>query len=75
MKAYAINTKVEWEWGNGKAKGKISSRYTEDISKTIKGTKVTRKASEQSPAYEITQENGDIVLKSHSELSKASGKE
>lgn len=74
MKGYAINTKVEWEWGTGKAEGKISSRYTQDISKTIKGTKVTRKATEQSPAYEITQEDGDKVLKSHSEVSKAQNK-
>jgi flagellar hook assembly protein FlgD len=71
MKGFAINTLVEWEWGQGKGQGYISSRYTQDVTKVIKGTEVTRKATEQSPAYEITQDDGDKVLKSHSELTKA----
>jgi flagellar hook assembly protein FlgD len=73
MKGYAINTKVEWDWGKGKGRGKVTSRYTSNISKTIKGTEVSREASEQQPAYEITQDDGDKVLKSHSEVSKVNG--
>lgn len=72
MKGYAINTKVEWTWGNGKGVGKVTSRFTEDVTKTIKGTEVTREASESSPAYLIEQEDGGKVLKSHSEVTKAS---
>jgi len=70
MNGYAINTKVKWKWGNGTAEGKVSSRFTQDVSKTIKGSEVSRNASEQSPAYLITQDDGDKVLKSHSEVSK-----
>lgn len=46
--------------------------YTEEVSKTIKGNEVTRKASGENPAYLIEQEDGDRVLKSHSELRKKS---
>ena len=38
----------------------------------IKGSKVSREASKDDPAYLIEQEDGDEVLKSHSELRKAS---
>lgn len=70
MNGYAINTKVKWNWGNGSAQGKICSRYTEDVTKTIKGTEVTRNATKSSPAYAIEQDDGDEVLKSHSEVEK-----
>ncbi|WP_395339192.1 DUF2945 domain-containing protein [Ningiella sp. W23] len=71
MKGFAINTKVKWNWGSGEATGKITSRFTEDVSKTIKGTEVKREATESQPAYLIEQEDGDEVLKSHSEVEKA----
>lgn len=70
MNGYAINTEVEWKWGKGKAQGKVTSRFTEDVTKTIKGNEVTREASEEKPAYLIEQDDGDEVLKSHSEVSK-----
>jgi len=72
MHGLQINTKVEWEWGNGVATGKVTSRFTEKVTKTIKGNEVTREASEKSPAYLIEQEDGSEVLKSHSEVSRAS---
>lgn len=70
--AYAVNTKVEWTWGNGTGKGKVREVYKEKVTRTIKGSDVTRNADEDDPAYLIEQEDGDKVLKSHSELSKAS---
>ena len=70
MKGYAINTEVEWKWGKGRASGKVTSRFTEQVTKTIKGNEVTRKASVSDPAYLIKQEDGDKVLKSHSEVQK-----
>ncbi len=71
MQAYAINTKVKWKWGNGWGNGKVVSKFTEDVSKTIKGTQVKREASDAQPAYLIEQDDGDQVLKSHSEIEKA----
>jgi len=73
MKGFAINTKVKWDWGQGTASGKIVSRFTEEVTKTLKGTEVTRKADEDQPAYLIEQDDGDEVLKSHSEVSKDDG--
>lgn len=72
MSGYEIGTRVEWNWGNGTAEGRITERYTQKVSKTIKGTEVTREASTDEPAYLIEQEDGDKVLKSHSEVSKSS---
>lgn len=67
---YKGNDTVEWNWGNGTGTGKIKKVYTQKITKTIKGTEVTRNASEDSPAYLIEQENSDKVLKGHDELKK-----
>lgn len=67
---FDTGTEVEWDWGNGTATGKIKTVHTADITKTIKGTEVTRHASDTSPAYTIEQQDGDIVLKSHSEIRK-----
>lgn len=62
---------VEWNWGGGTGTGKIIEVFTADVTKTIKGTDVTRNASDDEPAYMIEQSDGDQVLKSVTELSKA----
>jgi len=71
MSGYSEGTKVEWEWGNGTATGEIETVYTQKTTRKIKGTDVTREASEDEPAYYIKQDDGDAVLKSHSEVTKA----
>lgn len=71
MSGYSKGTKVEWNWGSGTATGKIDTVYTEKVTRKIKGNEVTRKASDDEPAYYIKQDDGDAVLKSHSEVSKA----
>jgi hypothetical protein len=63
-------TKVKWNWGNGTAKGKVKETYTEKVTKTIKGNKVTRNAEDGNKALYIKQEDGDKVLKSESEVEK-----
>lgn len=71
MKDYQTNTKVEWDWGEGTASGYIREKFVERVERTLKGSKVTRDASDSDPAYMIEQSDGDKVLKSHSELRKA----
>ncbi|MFD0916493.1 DUF2945 domain-containing protein [Pseudahrensia aquimaris] len=71
MAGYTEGTKVEWDWGDGTGVGKIETVHTSKITRTIKGTEVTREASEDEPAYSIKQDDGDEVLKSHSEVRKA----
>jgi len=71
MQKYAIGDKVEWQWGQGFADGEIKKVYTSEITKVVQGTEVTRKASEDQPAYLIVQEDGAEVLKAHSEVKKS----
>ena len=67
---YGEGDKVEWNWGNGTGTGKVTKVYTQDVTKTIKGSEITRHASDDEPALLIEQEDGDAVLKSASEVSK-----
>ncbi len=70
--SYQEGTEVEWDWGNGTGKGKVVKKYTQKITLKIDGSEVTRDASDDEPAYRIEQEDGDEVLKSETELRKAS---
>lgn len=64
---------VEWDWGQGTAKGQIAERFEREVTRTIDGTEVTRDGSEDNPAYLIRQDDGDEVLKLGSELRAANG--
>ena len=70
--AYQTNTKVQWDWGDGVAEGYVREVFREKTTRSIKGTEVTRNASDDDPAYLIEQQDGDKVLKSHSEIRKSS---
>ena len=63
-------TAVRWNWGGGVARGKVAERFTDDVTRTIKGTDVTRHASTDNPAFLIRQEDGSEVLKSGSEIER-----
>ena len=63
-------TTVKWNWGNGTAKGKVEEAYTEKVTKTIKGNKVTRNGESGDKALYIKQDDGDYVLKSESEVQR-----
>ena len=67
---FAKGSKVEWHWGSGTATGKVQERFEEDVTRTIKGSEITRHGSKDNPAYLIKQDDGDEVLKLGSELSK-----
>lgn len=64
---------VEWDWGNGKGKGQVKERFEREVTRTLKGSEITRNGSEENPAYLIRQEDGDEVLKLGSELSASHG--
>lgn len=63
-------TKVKWNWGSGTAEGKVEETYTTKVTKTIKGTEVTRNGEEGNKALYIKQEDGDYVLKSEDEVER-----
>ncbi len=68
---YSKGTKVEWSWGSGTGVGTVQESFTEKVTRTIDGSEITRNADGDNPAYLIEQDDGDRVLKSHSELRKA----
>lgn len=63
-------TEVSWKWGSGTAKGKVIETFSEETTKTIKGSKITRKGEQGNKALYIEQEDGDKVLKLESEVEK-----
>ncbi|MCM2373848.1 hypervirulence associated TUDOR domain-containing protein [Aporhodopirellula aestuarii] len=68
---FQVNQYVSWNYGSGTTTGQIKESYKEKVTKTIKGSEITRNATEEEPAYLVEQEDGDQVLKSESELSDA----
>lgn len=70
-KDYTHGTRVEWDWGDSTAEGKIDRKFTEEVTRTIKGSEITRHGSADNPAYLIKQEDGGEVLKLASEIRKA----
>ena len=68
---YKPGASVKWNWGEGIGQGKVTDVFTSKVTREIKGTEVTRNASDDEPAYLIEQDDGDQVLKAHSELERA----
>jgi hypothetical protein len=59
---------VRWNWGSGTGTGRIDERFERDVTRTLKGSEITRSGDSDNPAYLIVQEDGDKVLKLGSEL-------
>ena len=69
--AHDKGDKVKWTWGNGTGTGTVRKVYTQKVTVTIEGSEITRNADDDNPAYLIEQEDGDEVLKAHSEIERA----
>ena len=67
-KSFGKGQKVVWNWGSGKGTGKIKERFEREVTRTLKGSEITRNGSADNPAYLIEQDDGDEVLKLGSEL-------
>lgn len=68
---FSKGQKVKWQWGPGWGEGKVAERFTDKVTRTIKGKEITRNASQDEPAYLVEQDDGDRVLKSETELREA----
>lgn len=66
-----VGTKVTWSWGNGTAAGTVTAVHREKITRTIKGSEITRDGSAEDPAYVIEQDDATSVLKLRSEVERA----
>lgn len=69
--AYSEGDEVRWKWGSGYGRGTVQSVFTERTERKIDGETVVREGSEDDPAYYIRVEDGNNVLKLHSEVEKA----
>lgn len=70
-KTFSEGDQVKWDWAGNTAEGTVEKVYTRKTTRKIKGNEVTREASDDEPAYFITQEDGGEALKSHSEVEAA----
>ncbi|MCF7747062.1 DUF2945 domain-containing protein [Sulfitobacter sp. M39] len=68
MSCISKGTKVKWDWGQGTASGKVTDRFIKSVTRTLKGSEVTRNGSDDDPALLIEQDDGDEVLKLSSEV-------
>jgi hypothetical protein len=62
--------KVSWKFGGNEAKGTVVQRFTEKVTKKIKGKKITRNATKENPAYLVKTKDGKKALKSGKQLKK-----
>ncbi|WP_143961701.1 hypervirulence associated TUDOR domain-containing protein [Litoribacter populi] len=63
-------SKVKWKWGKDYAHGKVTETFDEAVTKTIKGSKITRKGEKGNKALLIQQEDGNMVLKLEDEVER-----
>ena len=64
-------TEVSWKWGSSTASGKVTEIHREKVTRTSKGSEITRNGTDEDPAYVIEQEDGARVLKLRSEVERA----
>ncbi|QZH75540.1 MAG: DUF2945 domain-containing protein [Erythrobacter sp.] len=70
-KSFRSGQKVRWQWGSGTGEGEVTDRFERDVTRTLKGSQITRHGNADNPAYLIRQGDGDEVLKLGSELEGA----
>ena len=68
--AIRTGTTVRWKWGSAWASGTVSEVRHGDVTRTTKGSEITRHGSAEDPAYVIEQEDGTVVLKLASEVER-----
>ena len=69
--AIRTGSKVRWTWGSSTAEGTVTEVHHDTVTRTTKGSEITRHGSDDDPAYVIEQEDGTTVLKLSSEVEHA----
>lgn len=72
--AHKKGDEVSWSWSGKTTSGTVTEVFTSTVERTIKGSKIKKNADKDNPAYLIKQDDGDRVLKAHSELSGTKSK-
>lgn len=63
-------TKIQWKWGQGTARGVVKESFTKKVSRSLSGTEVTREGTPSNKALLIEQDDGTLVLKLESEVTR-----
>ena len=66
-----VGDSVRWHWGSGTATGTVREVIRESVTRTLKGSEISRHGTPDNPALFIEQEDGDGVLKLASEVEPA----
>lgn len=66
-----VGDSVRWQWGSGTAEGTVREVITESVTRTLKGSEISRHGTPDNPALYIEQSDGDGVLKLASEVEPA----
>lgn len=62
------NQHVTWNYSGHTTRGQVKEVFKDKVTRKIKGSEITRNATEDEPAYLVVQDDGDEALKSESEL-------
>lgn len=65
---YGRGSKVSWKWGNCTGAGTFVEVHEKKLTKTLKGSEITRNGSADCAAYLVEDDDGTQVLKLHGEL-------
>ena len=68
---YEEGGRVRWKWGEGYGHGTIKSAFTRKTVREIDGAEIILHGSKDDPAYYIDSDQGNNVLKLHSEVEKS----
>jgi len=71
MARYSTGDDVQWTWGSGTGSRTVQETVTERVTRTSWLSESARDASDDEPTCLVEQEDGDRVLTSKTELSKA----
>lgn len=68
MPKFKKSAAVQWKWLGRTINGTVEDIFTDKVSKTIKGKKITRNGSLEKPAYLVKSDVGNLALKLETEL-------
>ncbi len=66
---HKIGAKIQWKWLGRNIQGVVKKIFFKPVTLEIKGKKITRKGSEENPAYLVLSAAGNEALKLGTELS------
>jgi len=67
-KTHEVGSPVSWAWGNGRGTGTVLQVHTRRVTRSLRGSDITRNGTGDCPAYLIETDDGSQVLKLHSEV-------